>query len=123
MPTNASINLWTSTEHASDYLGRADSIPHRREGEATLLEFIPASTKRILDLGTGDGRLLALVKSALEGVRGENGRDTVRLWPSTSRPRCWPRRASASLAIRRSRSSRTISIILYRCRRWAGSTR
>ncbi len=58
-----SVNLWTSTEHALDYLSRADSIPHRVEGEATLLEFIPATAKRILDLGgTGDGRLLALVK-------------------------------------------------------------
>ena len=57
-----SVNLWTSTEHALDYLGRADSIPHRAEGESTLLEFIPPTAKRILDLGTGDGRLLALVK-------------------------------------------------------------
>ena len=48
-----SVNLWTSTEHALDYLGRADSIPHRVEGESTLLEFIPPTAKRILDLGTG----------------------------------------------------------------------
>jgi SAM-dependent methyltransferase len=58
------VNLWTSTEHALGYLGRADSIPHRVEGESTLLEFIPGSVQRILDLGTGDGRLLALVKLA-----------------------------------------------------------
>lgn len=57
-----SINFWTSSEHALDYLSRADSIPHRVEGESTLLEFIPPSVQRILDLGTGDGRLLALVK-------------------------------------------------------------
>ena len=56
------VNLWTSTEHALDYLGRADSIPHRVEGESTLLEFISPQVQRILDLGTGDGRLLALVK-------------------------------------------------------------
>jgi ubiquinone/menaquinone biosynthesis C-methylase UbiE len=56
------INLWTSDEHARDYLERADSISHRNEGESTLLEFIPRSTRRILDLGTGDGRLLALVR-------------------------------------------------------------
>ncbi len=56
------VNLWTSPDHALDYLGRADSIPHRAEGEATLLECIPATAQRVLDLGTGDGRLLALVK-------------------------------------------------------------
>jgi len=58
------INLWTSNEHARDYLERADSISHRSEGESALLEFIPQSTRRILDLGTGDGRLLALVRTA-----------------------------------------------------------
>ena len=57
-----SINLWTSSEHALDYLSRADSIPHRVEGEAALLEFISPTVRRILDLGTGDGRLLGLVK-------------------------------------------------------------
>jgi ubiquinone/menaquinone biosynthesis C-methylase UbiE len=56
------VNLWTSSEHALDYLSRADSIPHRVEGESALLEIIPQSVQRILDLGTGDGRLLALVK-------------------------------------------------------------
>jgi tRNA (cmo5U34)-methyltransferase len=57
------VNLWTSNEHARDYLERADSISHRTEGESALLEFIPESTRRILDLGTGDGRLLALVRT------------------------------------------------------------
>ena len=62
MNTSGPVNLWTSSEHVSDYLERADQISHRTEGEAALLEFIPASTRRILDLGTGDGRLLALVR-------------------------------------------------------------
>src|SRR5215467_6766072 len=56
------VNLWTSSEHALDYLSRADSLPHRVEGEATLLECLPAGVERVLDIGTGDGRLLALVK-------------------------------------------------------------
>jgi ubiquinone/menaquinone biosynthesis C-methylase UbiE len=56
------INLWTSSDHARDYLERADSILHRSEGESCLLEFIPKTARRILDLGTGNGRLLALVK-------------------------------------------------------------
>ncbi len=62
MTTNAPVNLWTSTEHARDYLTHADSISHRGEGESALLEFIPQAIRRVLDLGTGDGRLLALVK-------------------------------------------------------------
>ncbi|MGA2101103.1 MAG: class I SAM-dependent methyltransferase [Candidatus Sulfotelmatobacter sp.] len=57
------VNLWTSTDHVRDYLVRADQISHRSEGESALLEFIPRETHRILDLGTGDGRLLALVRS------------------------------------------------------------
>jgi tRNA (cmo5U34)-methyltransferase len=62
MPTNTPVNLWSRTDHALDYLERADRIPHRREGESTLLEFIPQTTRRILDLATGDGRLLDLAK-------------------------------------------------------------
>jgi ubiquinone/menaquinone biosynthesis C-methylase UbiE len=62
MSTTGPVNLWTSSGHVSDYLERADQISHRNEGEAALTEFIPASTRRILDLGTGDGRLLALVR-------------------------------------------------------------
>jgi tRNA (cmo5U34)-methyltransferase len=64
MTTTPAVNLWPSAEHALDYLRRADSIPHRVEGEATLLEFVPAEARRILDLGSGGGRLLALVKAA-----------------------------------------------------------
>ncbi|MGA1985607.1 MAG: class I SAM-dependent methyltransferase [Candidatus Sulfotelmatobacter sp.] len=65
MTTTKPINLWTSNEHARDYLERVDSISHRGEGESALLEFIPPSARRILDLGTGDGRLLALVRAEL----------------------------------------------------------
>lgn len=61
------VNLWPTAEHALEYLRRADSIPHRVEGEATLLEFLPATPSRVLDLGSGGGRLLALVKAARPG--------------------------------------------------------
>jgi tRNA (cmo5U34)-methyltransferase len=56
------VNLWSTTEHALGYLAKADSIPHRTEGEAVLLDYIPQTANRILDLGTGDGRLMALLK-------------------------------------------------------------
>ncbi|MGB5153076.1 MAG: hypothetical protein WBN74_05500, partial [Candidatus Sulfotelmatobacter sp.] len=64
--TNTPVNLWTSTGHVRDYLERADSIPHRTEGESALLEFIPKTARRILDLGTGNGRLLDLVRLRLD---------------------------------------------------------
>lgn len=64
MSSGNAVNLWQSAEHVRDYIERADLISHRGEGEAALQEFIPAATRRILDLGTGDGRLLALARSA-----------------------------------------------------------
>ena len=57
----SAVNEWINAEHAVNYLGHADRIPHRREGEDTLLELLPVKVNRVLDLGSGDGRLLAFV--------------------------------------------------------------
>ena len=59
------INLWTSAEHAQRYLAVAYQIPRRQEGEAALLECVPAATRRILDLGSGEGRLAGLLLDRL----------------------------------------------------------
>ena len=55
------MNEWHSPERVSAYLERADQIPHRAAGQAALLEEIPADIRRVLDLGSGDGRLLEFV--------------------------------------------------------------
>jgi tRNA (cmo5U34)-methyltransferase len=52
---------WKTAEHANRYLALADEVPHRAEGEGVLSEQVPRNARRILDLGTGDGRLLALL--------------------------------------------------------------
>ena len=56
----AHVNKWTEEGHARGYLAVAKEIPHRAEGESALLDRLPQAASRILDLGCGDGRLLAL---------------------------------------------------------------
>jgi tRNA (cmo5U34)-methyltransferase len=64
------VNLWTEVAHARDYLERRRSIPHLDEGYAALLEFLTPTPRRVLDLGTGDGYLLAFIRDAHPHVTG-----------------------------------------------------
>jgi tRNA (cmo5U34)-methyltransferase len=52
----------------TEYLSR--EIPHRDLAEAMLLEALPERIERFLDLGTGDGRLAALIVDRHPGSRG-----------------------------------------------------
>ncbi|MEO8561541.1 MAG: class I SAM-dependent methyltransferase [bacterium] len=57
-----SLKEYNSADKALQYLALADKIPHRAAGEAVLLDLVPRTVRRIVDLGAGDGRLLALLR-------------------------------------------------------------
>jgi tRNA (cmo5U34)-methyltransferase len=61
---------WRSPAQALSYLARADQIPGRAAGEAELVAELPVRCERVLDLGCGDGRLLAIVRAARPGATG-----------------------------------------------------
>jgi tRNA (cmo5U34)-methyltransferase len=60
---SAPVNLWSESAWAQRYLRERDDLPHRMEGFAVFMELLPASPRRVLDLGTGDGYTLGLVRS------------------------------------------------------------
>jgi tRNA (cmo5U34)-methyltransferase len=56
-----SSSEWSNSERVAEYLSR--EIPHRSIAEEMLLEALPTQVGRCLDLGTGDGRLLAAIRT------------------------------------------------------------
>ncbi len=64
------MSEWQSSAHAAAYLERAPRVPHREAGEAALLDELPSRVRRVLDIGSGDGRLLDLVRRARPGAAG-----------------------------------------------------
>ena len=69
---NSRINdpsRWLTQERVRGYLERAGKIPYRTEGENVLLDFIPKTTRKVLDLGTGDGRLIKLLKTRIPSAK------------------------------------------------------
>jgi tRNA (cmo5U34)-methyltransferase len=59
---------WSDPKRVTEYLSR--EIPHRDVAEAMLLEALPERIERFLDLGTGDGRLVALIRDRHPSARG-----------------------------------------------------
>jgi tRNA (cmo5U34)-methyltransferase len=53
---------WSDPQRVAEYLSR--EIPHRQTAESMLLQTLPEQVDHALDLGTGDGRLISLLRSA-----------------------------------------------------------
>jgi len=58
---NIETNEWATAEHAEAYLERRHRIPKLEIGYSELLEILPANPRRVLDLGCGDGKVMALI--------------------------------------------------------------
>jgi SAM-dependent methyltransferase len=61
-------STWKDADKVQEYVGRVGRLAERAAGEAELIEALPADVERVLDLGCGDGRLIALVLDARPAV-------------------------------------------------------
>jgi tRNA (cmo5U34)-methyltransferase len=68
--TAAPVNRWTEAAWAQRYLRERDDLPHRMEGFAVLMELLPPAPRRVLDLGTGDGYTIGLVRAVHPEAEG-----------------------------------------------------
>jgi tRNA (cmo5U34)-methyltransferase len=64
------VNLWSESAWAQRYLRERDDLPHRMEAFAAFMELLPPAPRRVLDLGTGDGYTLGLVRGAFPDAEG-----------------------------------------------------
>lgn len=67
---------WKDEGKAQEYVSRVDRLGARRAGEVELVEALPGTVGRILDLGCGDGRLVELVLDARSEVAEAIGLDS-----------------------------------------------
>jgi SAM-dependent methyltransferase len=54
-------NEWANRDHAEAYLERAQRMPRREVAYGELMEILPPNPRRILDLGCGDGKVMAMI--------------------------------------------------------------
>ncbi len=59
---NKSSAEWSNPQKSLNYLKSVESFPYRKEGDTVLLQNIPVNATRILDIGSGDGRLIKMIK-------------------------------------------------------------
>jgi len=57
-------STWKDDDKVQGYVARVGRLAARTAGEAELVEVLPSDVGRVLDLGCGDGRLVALVLDA-----------------------------------------------------------
>jgi tRNA (cmo5U34)-methyltransferase len=65
------VNLWSQADHARDYLQRSARKPWRETAYEHLMEIIPPTPRRVLDLGCGDGEVMSrivAVRPVAEGI-------------------------------------------------------
>jgi len=62
------VNLWSGADHARTYLERSARKAWREVAYEHLLEIVPEGPRRVLDLGCGDGEVLARVIEVRPGV-------------------------------------------------------
>lgn len=58
------VNLWDRPDHAERFLARRTELPWREFAYQITVDHLPTGVARVLDLGTGDGALLAAVLEA-----------------------------------------------------------
>lgn len=61
-------STWKDAEKVDEYVNRVGRLAARAAGEAALVETLPDRCQRVLDLGSGDGRLIELVLGARSDV-------------------------------------------------------
>ena len=66
--SDATVNLWSESDHVHGYLNRRSQFPWREIAYDHLMEHVPDSVGRVLDLGCGDGMVVGRVVDAFPSV-------------------------------------------------------
>lgn len=69
-PHSNEFTNWRSENRVKRFVSTIDNRPHVKEISAFFYEEIPTNVHNVLDLGTGDGRILDMVKQKNPNVRG-----------------------------------------------------